>query len=259
MSLTTIPAFYYGYEITSDNNNININEGSGELLATISNGKYSLTDFVTAVKTALDAASTLPQAYTVSVNRTTRQITIASAANFDILIDTGSQSGTSPYTLMGFTGSSDLTSTTTYTGDSASGSSYIPQFWLQSYTDKDHFQELIDASVNESANGDIETVSFGTRKFVEFELKFITDKPGDGKVIRNNPSGVADCVSFFQEITKKGNFEFIPDKDSPSTFDKVILESTPSSSKGIGYKLKEMVNQSLPGYYETGSIKLRVI
>lgn len=259
MSLNTIPSFFYGFTIDSTNNSININEGSGELLATIASGKYSLTDFLTAVKTALDAASTLPQTYTVSVDRTTRQITISASSNFDILIGTGTQTGQSPYDLMGFTGSVDLTSANSYTGDSASGSQFIPQFLLQSYTDPEHYQERIQPSVNESASGTVEVVSFGVRKFIEFDFKFITDIAQDGKVIRNNPSGVADAVAFFQEITKRGHFEYMPDKDTPATYHKVILEQTPTSSDGVGYKLNEMVNNNLPGYYETGVIRLRVV
>ncbi len=259
MSLSTFSEFYYGFHIDSTNNTINIDEGSGELIATIATGSYSLSEFIIAISTALDNASTLPQSYTVSVDRTTRLITIASTANFSINIGTGAQKGISPYTLMGFTGGVDLTGSNTYTGISGTGFSYRPQFLLQSYVDSDHSQEKISPTVNESASGDIEVVSFGTRKFIEFNMLFINDYVQDNNVIKYNKNGIADAVSFLQDIIKKGSFEFMPNIDNSTAFFKVILESTQSSGSGVGYKLIEMTKNNLPGYYESGIIKLRVV
>lgn len=257
MALGTFSAFYFGTKITVNNQNLNFNEGGGELTAVITPGTYSLTDFVTAIKTALDAASTLPQEYTVTVDRDSRQITISSSASFDLLIGTGSQIGTSPWSLMGFTGSVDLTSATTYTGGSGAGSEYITQFPLQDYVESQDNQERIDPSVNEGASGTIEIVSFGIRKFFEMSFRYITDKAQDGKVIRNDSNGRSNARSFFETITERGEFEFMPDISNRSTFFKVLLESTPSSRQGTGFKLREMTAQSLPGYFEINNVRMR--
>jgi hypothetical protein len=38
-----------------------------------------------------------------------------------------------------------------------------------------------------------------------------------------------------------------------------MLESTPEDAKGLKYKLKELYGQGLPGYFETGVLKFRVL
>ena len=124
MSLENFSTFYYGHEITSDNNKIDFEEGFGELVAEINVGTYSLTDFVIAVQDALNSAGS--NIYFVTLNRTTRQITITANNPFDLLITTGDHTGTSSFPLMGFTGP-DLTGQTVYVSNGPSGSEYRPQ------------------------------------------------------------------------------------------------------------------------------------
>lgn len=256
MSIETFSVFYYGYEISRSNNIINFNEGSGELVATIAIGKYTATTLQTAIKTALDAAGTLT--YTVVFDRDTRKYTISSGSNFDLLLDTGTQSGLAPWTLLGFTGSSDLTGQSSYESDSVSGDIYEPQFILQDYVEPDHFQESIDSNVLESANGNIETVSFGVRKFIEMNIQYITDIEQDGKTIKTNPSGVADAVRFLENLKTKGQIEFMPNIDSRSNFISLLVEVLPGNSNGTGFKLREELGINLPKYYRTGKLKFRV-
>ena len=90
-------------------------------------------------------------------------------------------------------------------------------------------------------------------------FKYITDKPADGKMIRNNPSGRANARTFFTDIKRKGKFEFMPDTGDRSTFFKVIVESMSGNNKGTGFSLREMNNEDLPGYYEVTGVRLRVV
>lgn len=56
--IRTKSKFYYGHTIDSDNNLLDFKEGAGtELTATLNVGEYSLTDFVTEVARALNAAA----------------------------------------------------------------------------------------------------------------------------------------------------------------------------------------------------------
>lgn len=256
MSISTFSLFYYGYEITRENNIINFDEGGGELTATISIGRYTATTLQAAIITAMDGAGS--NTYTAVFDRDTRLYTISADASFDLLIGTGAQKGLAPFTLLGFTGSVDLTGALTYTGDSVSGDFYEPQFILQDYVQPEHFQEKVDATVHESANGDIETISFGTRRFIEMNMMFITDKQQDGKIIKNNPSGVADVERFLQSLITKGDVEFMADINSKNEFLSLKIENLPSNSKGTGYRLREEIAKSLPGYYTTGKMKFRV-
>lgn len=256
MALSTFSTFYYGFEITSDNQFLNFDEGGGELSASLEIGAYSMDEMRTVIKTAMDAAG--GDTYTVAINRTTRVFTISSTGSFSLLLGTGTQVGASPFSLLGFTSGSDTASASSHSSTSAAGFEYQPQFQLQDYIDANNFQEKIDSSVNESANGIIEVVNFGIRKFTEFSLKFVTNYAQDNYVIKNDPSGVANAQAFLQEITSKNPVEVMFDIDDRDTFDKLVLESTPTSRQGTAYKLNELTGRNLPGYYEINRLKFRV-
>lgn len=257
MALSTFSVFYFGFEITSNNRFINFDEGGGELSAELEIGSFTLDEMRTQIKTAMDAAGT--DTYTITISRSDRIITISSTGTFSLLLSTGSQIGASPFTLLGFTGGADTASAASHSGDSAAGFKYEPQFILQDFVDDEDFQEKIDSSVNESADGTLEVVNFGTREFTEMSIKFATNIAQDGKLIKNNPNGVTNLRTFLQEITKKNPIEFMEDIDDPDTFEKLVLEAAPGSSTGTGYRLTELVNRNLPGYYEINRLRFRVL
>lgn len=258
MSIETYSLFYYGMEITSSNQNLNFDEGGSELVAVIDPGGYTHTELATAIKTALDAAGALT--YTVTFNRADRTYTIAATGSFSLLVSSGTQVGTGPFTLLGFTGA-DLTGAATYTGNTTAGSAYEPQFKFQSFVSNDDNQEKIDAQVNESATGDVEVISFGTREIMELNIKFATNRDMSASGwVKNNASGVSNLRSFMQFAIKKAPFEIMEDIATKSSYKKVILESTPESQSGTGYKLKELSLSGGPtGFFETGLIRLRVL
>jgi len=258
MSLTTRSVFYTTAEITSSNQNLNFTEGAGpELTAVLAVGTFSLSDFIIKIKTALDAAGALT--YTVTVDRDTRFITITTTSTFALLVLSGSQVGTGPFSLMGFNGA-DRTGASTYTGDSGAVTEYLPQFILQDHVAKENEQEAVHETINETGTGVIEVVKFGNKQFIEVNARYITDIPqGSGHPIETNLTGVADAQAFMRNIVKKGPFEIIPDRAVRATFDKVLLESTPDNRNGTGFKLRELYAQNMPGYFETGVLRLRVL
>lgn len=256
MAIDSWSKFYYVDSVTRSNQNLNFDEGSGELQAIIDVASYTLDELPLAIKTAMDAVGT--QEYTVTLDRATRVFTISASGSFDLLIDTGTQAGTSIFSVIGFTGA-DLTGLTTYSGNAQSGTSYGVQFKLQDYVAPDFSQQRIQPAVNESASGKIEVVSFGIRKFIEMNLMFITNSVMDGKVIRNNASGVEDALSFLEFATTKAPLEFIEDDLDSDTFYKVILESAPGSSDGTGFILKEETGNNLRDIYKTGLLKWRIV
>ena len=255
--IDTFSIFYFDHEISSENQNLPFDEGSGEVNATIQIGSYTLTEFATATETALNAAS-VTRTFTVTVNRATQKITIAADGTFDLLIGTGSTIGSSAFTLLGFTGSTDLTGLATYTGDSISGDFYKPQFKFQNFVDKNDFQDFVDPSVNESTDGNIEIIRYGTRQFYEFDIKYITNTPMDDQVIKSNATGLEDARRFFRSITKRTPFEIMLDIDDRDTFDKVILERIPGSRTATGYRLQELFRRQVRDVYEVNGIRLRV-
>jgi hypothetical protein len=251
--------FNYGHTITNDNQNISFKEGvsTTELFGVIAVGNYTLGEFAQAVQDALNSAGTLT--YTVSLNRGNNKLTVAASGNFKLLCNTGTVASTSAWELMGFSTAADKTGAATYLADNASGSEYYPQFMLQSYVPPGNFVESVEATVNESADGRVEVVRFGTRNMIEMDIKFITNKTMDGSIIRNNPTGLADALDFFNYVSQKKKFEFVPDVTSTSTYHKVILEKFPGNSNGTGFKLRELLSENLPDFYETGVMTLRVV
>lgn len=258
MSLGKHSAFYYGFIITSINQNFPFSEGSGEINARVAIGSYSLDEFVIELTKALNAAA-VARTFSVSVNRQTRRITISANGTFQILIQTGSTIGSSCFDLAGFTGGTNLVGNSVYTGASGAGFEYLPQFTLQDYIDKENFVEANEASVNISASGDVEVLRFGLNKFYQMNVRFITNQQTDGKVLLNNPTGLQDAQAFLRSVTRRVRFEFMPDSANRNVFDKVILESIPGNSTATGFKLKEQFSDGLPGFFETGIFTLRVI
>jgi len=259
VAIDTFSFFNFGHVITTTNKNIPFNEGAGELNAEIDVGDYTLGEFIIAIQTAMNAVS-ITNTFTISINRADNTMTIASdVGNFDLLTTSGATVGTSAYSLMGFSGA-DKTGAMTYTGGSKSGSQYFPQTMLQDFIPAENWIEQVDASVNETASGRVETVNFGTKSFIEFSLPFITDiVPQDGHMIKSNATGVQDARDFFGSIINKTKFEFVPDIDTTATFSKVILEKTPQKGDGTGFKIEERISDNLPGYFRSGKIKIREV
>lgn len=258
-SFGKIASFYYVESVTSNNFYLDFNEGGPELTAEIPSGDYTLEELANIVEAQMNATTANARVYTVTVDRTTRKISITGSGTFSLLVSTGTHVGNDIYSLIGFTGS-NRTGSLTYIGNNAVGTEYVPQFPLQEYVDQEDFQKSVSASINKSANGIVEVVSFGTEKFYDFNIMFITniDVGNQGPII-NNATGLTNARLFMRFCISKRQLEFMPDRSDPNTFYKVLLEKTDEESNGTGYRLKEMYTKNLPGYFETGNLRFKVI
>tara|TARA_Y100000593_G_scaffold55043_1_gene102897 strand:+ start:5498 stop:6271 length:774 start_codon:yes stop_codon:yes gene_type:complete len=256
MALNKMSKFYYGHNVTSSNSKIDFNEGASDLVATLNVGDYSLTEYVAEIQRALNDSGALT--YTASVDRDTRYITIAATGTFSLKAATGANISNAIWTLAGFA-STDVSGAATYTGTSGSGSEFKPQFFLQKYISFDDQESASYSSVNKSAGGKVEVVSFGTEYFCNLEISYQSDIiQAAGSIIENDASGVSNLRTFMQYITKKRKIEFMPDRDTEATFHKCLLEATPSSGDGTGFVLNEYLG-TLPGYFSTGVLRFRKV
>jgi len=253
----TYSKFNYGMLVDDSSNKLDFSEGGGQLTAELTSGSYTLGEYASALQSAMRAAGLLE--YTVSVNRSGNIITISAPSTFSLLLNTGTNVGVSLAETIGFMQASDLTGASSYSGSVKAGSEYYPQFMLQSYVPSAHYKQSADATVNKTASGRVEIVRFGTEKFIEMDIKFITSRVMDGIVIKNNSNGLQSALDFLTDITQKRRFEFVENINSPAVYEKVILESFPSHNDGTGFKLRELFSQNLPDIYETGVLKLRVV
>lgn len=254
--ILTNSAFYYDFEVKSSNNLISFNEGSGELIATMRAGKYTLSNGVIEAARAMNEVGNFT--YTASMNRQTRLVTISGSSPFSILTTSSSVTSTA-FSLLGFSGA-DKTGLSSYVGQTSIGKAYYPQFRLQSYVDFEDNQKAVDSTVNVAASGAVELVRFGIVKLMECEIDFITDiDQGGVGYIRSDLSGVLKARTFLEYAVNKGPIEFIGDILTPSTFINCILENTEESKDGVNFKLKEKYASGLVGYYSTGSLTFREI
>lgn len=253
MAIETRSAFTYGHTITDDNSFINFTEnGIDELSALIEIGSYTLDQFKDAVASAMNEVG--DNEYTVSVDRDTRQLTINSDGNVELLVTNGSNVQTSAYPLMGFT--TNRASAMVHIGDGASGSIFRPQTPLRDYVPFENNESSVSSKVNESSSGDIELVTYGTRNFMEFNIKYATNIINQ-QYIEDNPTGVEDLNAFMQYVRLKRPIEFIADRDTPSLFIPTFLESTSQNRDGTGYMLRELYAEGLANYFETGKLVFR--
>ena len=255
--LNSYSAFTYGHTINDDNKYLNFNEGATELTAEIEVGSYTLEAFKDAIALAMNNASGVTLEYTVAVNRSTRLITLSSTSNFTLLVATGTQASSSAFLLMGFSGA-DLTGANNYTGNNASGSYFEPQFMLQKFVDFIDNVKTVQASVNQSASGSVEVVSYGVVRFMECNITLQTNiKQGKGSALKEDLAGYDNLRAFLSYCITKAPIEFIPDLEDQNTYTDCLLESTRESRDGVNFKVKELYSRGFAEYYESGIITFR--
>lgn len=254
-TIKTLSKFYYGHKITVLNRSLDFKESAGgtELKATLLVGDYTPTEFAAEVARALNVAGS--QTYTVVFNRTTRKIQITAANPFWLLAASGSRVGTGVWPLLGFT--VDVNNTTNAIAPLTSGKEYRCQYPLFKYTSIEHNGVKESASVQVSAVGVTQLISFGDGARVEMGIRLITNKTGlKNSPFYENTNGVSDALDFLKYITSKNKVEFMADVDAVNSFDKLILESTPESRNGTEFMLKNMKTTDV---YETGDYVFRKV
>lgn len=256
MSIFNYSAFTYGHTITENNQWINFSEnGVDELSAQLPIGSVTLDNYANRVAQAMNEVGTLN--YTCTVNRETLKLTIQGDSEFELYVTNGTNVSISAYGLMGFT--TNRSGASSYESDVISGFVYEPQTPLQRYVD---FQDNVrsnQSSVNESASGVVEVVSFGQVETMECEIPLITDITPQ-LYIKENANGVSDARNFLIYAITKSPIEFIPNYTNGNKANNItecILESTPEDRNGTAFKLKEQYARKLVGYYTTGLLTFR--
>lgn len=254
--LRTRSSFIYGYSIGNSNFALDVNEGAGELQASLNIGSYTFGELANEVSRQLNLVG--GQEYTVTVNRADRTFTISAPGNFSLLAATGSRLGVTAFTILGFT--SDKTGSNSYTSDVATGTEFRPQAHLQDYIDFENNQSAQAASVNITAGNLVQVVSFGTQKIAEMNIKFQTNQLGSSNYIEADAQGLENLRAFLLFATQKNRIEFFKNRDDKSSPIKVILESTPSSRDGVGFKIREISSIGIgSGWYESGLLQFRQV
>ena len=250
MALANPALILYGFEVDADNMYIDFqNAPAGPVLtATIGVGDYTLTDFLTAVATALNLADPT-NTYTATVDRSIaggmqNRITLASSgAFFSVLFASGPHAGATPASLLGFQ-TLDKTGAVSYVGSVSAGTTLMSVYPGYNFISVERKQE-VQGSVNISANGDKEAIVFEIQTFWSIEFKY-------------EPIAKAESawLDFFQWAIQQKPLEFTPDYTQFNNFYGGTLESTGAQGQGLGFEMTEML-PSFPGLCETGRLDFR--
>lgn len=257
-ALSTFSAFYYGQTVTVDNRYIDFAESATPRTAVIDVGAYSLSRYLQKVAQAMNNAGV--NTYGLSVDRTTRLVTLTSDNPFDLLGTSGPNASRSALPFLGLPVADQL-ATSSVAGTSPCGFEYITQFPLQSYVPTKNNKRAGNATVTKSASGNkVSVQTFGEERFMKGDFKFITNNNVvDLSRMRANPTGEEDARSFFEYCITKAPIEFMESIADRETFEVFMLESFPGYTDGTGYELKELYDQGLPHFFETGVTVFRSI
>lgn len=238
-------AFNYGHTFTNSNRYINFVDGVTEKVALIPTKSYTLGQMANVIASAMNAVG--EQEYIVTLDRATRSFTISAPANFQLLVDSGTNAGQSAYPLLGFTGA-DLTGTNSYTGG-ASGDQYITQTPLRNFSDFEKNKAKLDAVVRKTPTNVREAISYGTEKKMKCEFPLITNITGQG-FMRDTATGVEEADDLMVYLIDQKPVEFLESVENPLAFTSCVLDKTSSSQNGTGFEMKPLTRRKLPGYFE---------
>lgn len=257
MTIQTRPQFFYIPAVTQENQYLNFDEGTGELVATLDIGARNPQALLIETTRAMNEVA--EQIYAVTLDRELNRVTISAPDPFDLLVASGSAVTQGVFALLGFTGA-DRVGLNTYTADSDFATVYRPQFYLQSYTPFEHYKSAVQASINESSAGVLEIITFGRRAFMEFNFDYVTDNSQDSaSPIEHDPQGVANLRDFLEFLIDRAPLEFMPDRDDAITYDVIQLEKTATDTTGTGFRLREKFSDGLAGFYESGTLTFRKV
>jgi len=256
--IKTRSQFYYGLEITIYNQYIDFQEGSGPVLqAKLALGQYSHSELIIELAKKMNEIG--DGLYVWDFNRTEMLMSVSCDINFKLLCGTGSHSTSGIWEMLGFD-LTDKTGSNAYTGTQKSGSNYRPTFYLQNYVSTEQNISPVESSLNKTGSGRRELVIFGLEKLMECEIYYITNfyQP-EGGPIEYDSNAFSNCKSFMDYIIKGGHFEFMENRANPNIYETLQLKSTSDSQDGISYRIEEMVDKGLQGYYRLNKLVFRKI
>lgn len=250
MALSAKSLFNYKIEVTTLNQNIDfVNELGGDTLtAVLAVGFYSPATLAQQIAFQIQSLDSV-NIYTVTVARnvlggTQNRITITTNGSYlDLLFGTGPNVNTSAATLMGFN-QTDYTGSTSYTGSASTGSILIPDYIGYNFLDDLNGAKVF-GSVNISASGLKEAVTFNIQQFVEVEFKY------------EAKARLTLWADFFTWAQAQKPFDFTPEIVNPTRFFTCTLEKTIANDQGLGWKMPEMLPQ-FPNFYTTGALVFRI-
>lgn len=240
-------AFNYGHTINQANRYLNFKEGAGpELRADLAIGSFTLGQMAGVIATALNKAGN--QEYTVTLDRDNRYFTIAAASAFDLLVDSGANTPSSAWYLLGFT-NGDILGVTSASSNEGSGSQYITQMPLTGIPNFTKIKEKLDAVVRQTSSNKVESISYGTAQKMKVNFPMITNVVPQ-KFIRETATGEEELEAFMDYAIEKRPLEYLEDYRIGGEFVPCLLERTGSSGNGTGYEVKHLKTQGYPFHYK---------
>lgn len=250
MALNARSLFLYGFQVTAGNASIDFRSVALETprQATLAFGFYSLTSLATEISRAMKAVDPLRD-FAVTINRNVgggleNRVTITSSgAFFQLLFLTGPRAISTVAPLIGFL-STDYSGLLAYTGASSAGTAFSPARVGYNFLAPE-FKQRNFGSVNVSASGDKESITFQIQEFWQVQFKYI-----------EAAEWLASWLPLMRWLIQQRLFEFTPQVSAPTVFYEGTLETSTDDGKGLAFTGQEML-PSFPNVYDAGLMKFR--
>src|SRR5260221_8973773 len=177
MALANKSLILCNYQVTVFIASIDVVGASGgpTLMATVRLGFYSLSDILSEIVRAMNAADPA-NAYSATGNRTVaggfqNLVTISTSGSFlSLLFGSGPRNGSSIAALIGFA-AIDRTGATSYLGNTTTGTNLQPTLIGYNFLSPEFYQKVF-GSVNVSASGLKEAIVFNLQQFLQVQFKY---------------------------------------------------------------------------------------
>jgi hypothetical protein len=192
------------------------------------------------------------------LDRVNRKLTISAASNFSLLPFTGSQIGTGPWDLLGYTQTSDKTGSNSYESEAGAGYEYRPQLLLGQYIQPEDFEVKESSVVNTSVSGVVQALQFGDGQRMQCNVRGATNVIGiKTSPFYENATGLQDLREFLKYLITKSKIEFMPDVNDRATYYSLLLESTNADRSGTKFTIDNVDGSN--NFFESGLLTFRKV
>lgn len=262
MSINTQSYFHYGIEFTRECNKIDIQLSTFEFITlTFAPGSYCPTDLVLEMKLQFEGlgyenflASFDPESCRIKIETT-------DTTPFRIGFTSGPNRECKAWEILGIVEDPTALYLPELVATNMIGKKYNPQFYLQGYLGPETNSQLVDATVNTSSSGKCEVLFCRQDRFIQFEIKWISDCPSKCTSYISDPEGVKKATDFLNWAMCRKCIIFVPDCTKPDEYCEIKLDRLGRDRKGTALQLTEMFRNigCEKKYYETGRIRWRVV
>lgn len=248
----TYSQFVYGFEVTEGTNDkLDWVDTGSTFATTLDAGIYTAAELAAHIQTQMQADGTGTETCTFSFS--TLKFTFGGTATFSLLWNSGANTGQTPGAILGFDETADDTGATSYSSNSAVGTSpSTAGLWTMAEPNMEGntpvtaaadgssaslLQREIRASQNITDGGKLETIYFHTIKRVQIGFQALTS------------AEQTKMESFLDWIEQGKRFNWQPDKDSTNAL-RLVLQNPTAINNEFTWLTRSEASYGVLSFYQ---------